>query len=655
MDYYGKAIKTVRFLSVDAVERANSGHPGTPMALATIAVELFANHLNYLPDQPDWPNRDRFVLSAGHASMLLYSVLYLSGYDLPLDELKRFRQLGSKTPGHPEHGLTPGVETTTGPLGQGFGNAVGMALAGKMAGARVNQGGSNLIDYRVYAIASDGDLMEGVSSEAASIAGHLGLDNLIVFYDDNAITIDGSTELAFSEDVEGRFRASGWAVQRIDGHDRAQVAQALERAKEEEQPSLIIAKTRIAIGAPNKEGTSAAHGAPLGKDEVRATKQAAGWPEEPDFVVPDGATEPFRRRVEVNRRVHQAWKRAVDELPEERARVYESVVHPKVPDDLFERLLAAAPEGKDATRSHGAKIQQRAAELVPAMVGGAADLVASTKTTVKTSTSIARGEYAGRNIHFGIREHAMGSITNGLALSGFFLPYASTFLIFSDYMRPPMRLAALMEQPVTYVFTHDSIFVGEDGPTHEPVEQVWALRLIPNLDVVRPADGLECAAAWSHALTRKDGPTALCLSRQAVPALARRDDFDPRELLNGAYVLTTDDDPEFVLVATGSEVGVAVDAKKLLNEKGRRLRVVSAPCLDAFARLSDEKREAVLPRRLRTVTLEAGVTAPWASIGGRDDIHLGVDRFGASAPYQELARAYGLTAQQVADAILERL
>ncbi|HEY6726043.1 MAG TPA: transketolase, partial [Polyangiaceae bacterium] len=593
MDNYEQAVQTLRFLAIDAVEKADSGHPGTPMALATAAVELFSQHLRYVPEAPDWPNRDRFVLSCGHASMLLYSILHLTGYDLPLDELKRFRQLGSKTPGHPEYGHTVGVETTTGPLGQGFTNAVGMALASKMAAARVN-GGAPLIDYRVYAFASDGDLMEGVSSEAASLAGHLGLDNLIVLYDDNHITIDGKTDLAFSEDVAARFAAYGWATQHVDGHDRAQLNQAFRRAQSAAKPSLIVARTTIAIGAPNKQGTSASHGSPLGKDEVRATKAAAGWPLEPEFHVPPGASDVFGPRLEENRRAYSAWQRAVEALPAEQKTRLNQVVTRQVPADLYAQLRASLEDKVDATRSHSGKIIQKLAELVPGLVSGSADLNASTKTDVKATTSVKAGAYQGKNLHFGIREHAMGGIVSGLALSGGFVPVCSTFLVFADYMRPSIRLAALMGLSVGYVFTHDSIFVGEDGPTHQPIEQVWSLRLIPNLDVFRPADALECAAAWAHTMLRKDGPTALCLTRQNVPQLERPAGFDPDTILRGAYVLASDAAPELAIVATGSEVGVAVAAKKLLNDRGRQVRVVSAPCWDLFRRQAADYQAAVL-------------------------------------------------------------
>jgi transketolase len=654
MDAFEKAVRTVQFLSVDGVEKAKSGHPGTPMALAAIGVDIFTRYLRYLPDCPDWPNRDRFVLSCGHASMLLYSLLHLAGYDLPLEELKNFRQWGSLTPGHPEHGLTAGVETTTGPLGQGFGNAVGMALASKMAGQRLNRPGSEVFDYRVFALASDGDLMEGVSSEAASIAGHLKLDNLIVVYDDNRVTIDGSTALSFSEDVGLRFQAYGWNVQRVDGHDPGEVRAALDQAtRASDRPQLIVARTHIGIGSPQQD-TSAAHGSPLGADSVKVTKEAAGWPLEP-FHVPDGADQLFRERVRENRPRFEAWERTVRDLDGARAETYKALLSRAVPESLFDELLASVESKDDATRSLAAKVEQRAAELVPCLVGGAADLAESTKTTLKGAADVGPGEYGGRNFHFGIREHGMGAILNGLALSGLFIPFGSTFLIFSDYMRPPIRLAALMEQQVVYVFTHDSVFLGEDGPTHQPIEQLAALRLIPNLDVVRPADALECAAAWTYALSRREGPTALALSRQKLPALKRPAGFDPKRMLAGAYVVREVERPDLVLIATGSEVHVAVDAAERLAGENLRVRVVSAPCWQAFQRKSAAEQAEVLPPGVRRASVEAGRTELWRAAIGRDGVAIGIDRFGASAPYQRIAEELGLTGEKIARTIVQKL
>jgi transketolase len=656
MDEFEKAVHTIQFLSAEAVEKAASGHPGTPMALAGITVDIFTRHLRYDPRAPEWPNRDRFVLSCGHASMLLYSTLHLAGYDLPLAELVAFRQWGSKTPGHPEHGLTPGVETTTGPLGQGVGNAVGLALAGKLAGARVNQPGSEVFDYRVFVLASDGDLMEGVSGEASSIAGHLGLDNLILVYDDNKITIDGSTELSFSEDVGKRYEAYGWFVQKVNGHAPDEVRKALDAAVAHRgSPSLIVARTTIGIGAPTKAGTSKAHGAPLGQAEIDAAKKAIGWPTEPFYVAPE-AKALFARRVEQNRPVREAWERLVAGLSGERADALKKLTSRAVPSDLLEQLAAVAGTLKaDATRNLGGAIEQKAAALVPALVGGAADLAESTKTTIKGSPDIKRGEFAGRNFNFGIREHGMAAIMNGLAVSGLFIPFGSSFLQFTDYCRPAIRLSALMEQQVVYVFTHDSIFLGEDGPTHQPVEHLWALRLIPNLDVVRPADPLECAAAWAHALERRHGPTLLVLSRQKNPIIERPADFDPRRILDGAYIAADAPNPEVTIIATGSEVGTAFAAKKVLEAKGKRVRVVSAPCWDAFERLAPEARAKVIPSDGLLVTVEAGATLGWAAVTGPKGLNIGIDRFGASAPYDRLATEFGFTGESVAAKVLERL
>ncbi|MGC4088497.1 MAG: transketolase [Polyangiaceae bacterium] len=656
MSNFEQAVHSIQFLSVDGVEAANAGHPGTPMALAGIAVDVFTRALRYNPKDPAWPNRDRFVLSCGHASMLLYSLLHMAGYDLPLDELKHFRQWGSKTPGHPEVGHTVGVETTTGPLGQGVGNAVGLAVAAKLAAARVNESGSELIDYRVFCLASDGDLMEGVASEASSIAGHLGLDNLIVIYDDNKITIDGSTELSFSEDVGKRYEAYGFFVQRVDGHNPEQVRAALDAAQAHRgSPSLIVARTTIGIGAPTKAGSSKAHGAPLGKVEAEGAKKNANWPLEPTFFVPEEARALFAARAAENQKVYDAWQKQKAALAPERAKKLAELLARAVPSNVFEELVKAVDGKADATRNTAAKIEQRAAALVPSLLGGAADLAESTKTTIKGSADVKRGEFGGRNFNFGIREHGMASVLNGLALSGFFIPFGSTFMIFSDYCRPSVRLSALMDQRVVYVFTHDSVFLGEDGPTHQPIEQLWALRLIPNVDVVRPADGLECAAAWAYALQREHGPTVLALSRQKVPELARPAGFDPKRVLDGAYVLSDAENPELTLIATGSEVHVALEAKGLLEAKGKRVRVVSAPCWDAFERLPKAQREAVLGKGTRRVTIEAGVTGPWRAVTGEDGISIGIDRFGASAPAERLAEEFGLTGAKVAARVLSEL
>lgn len=651
---FEEAVNTVRFLSIDAVEKAQSGHPGAPMGLAGIAVELFAHQLRYVPTEPNWPARDRFILSCGHASALLYSTLHLAGYDVTLDDLKAFRQWGSKTPGHPEYGHTPGVETTTGPLGQGIGNGVGMALASKLASARLGAHAA-LLDYRVFVLASDGDLMEGVAYEAASYAGHLQLDNLVVIYDDNQITIDGKAELAFSEDVGKRFEGLGWAVSRVDGHDPGAVHAALEEAKKAAKPALVIARTHIGFGSPGKQDSSSSHGSPLGAKEVEATKTKAGWPLEPTFRVPSGAAAVFADRLRENRARYEEWKRAVEALPADARAAFDAVVQRAVPAELYAELLAAAGNADDATRNHAGRIQQRVAALVPALVGGSADLAGSVKTLIKGAADVGPGAFAGRNLHFGVREHGMGSVMNGLALSGFFIPYGSTFLIFGDYMRPPMRLAALMNQQAIYVFSHDSVFLGEDGPTHQPVEQLWTMRMVPNLDVFRPADAMESAAAWAYALERRDGPTVLSLTRHTVPALPRAAAFDPRTILDGAYVVKAVDRPDLVLIATGSEVSVALEAAALLEAKGKRLSVVSMPCVDAFLRLPAARKDAILPPGVRRASLELGVSEPWKMITGLDGINIGIDRFGASAPFERLQEEFGVTAELVAKRIAAAL
>lgn len=653
MSDFDTAVKTIRFLAADAVEKANSGHPGTPMALAGIATDLFTRYLRYNPADPNWPNRDRFVLSCGHASMLLYSVLHLAGYDLPKEELTRFRQWDSKTPGHPEYGHTAGVETTTGPLGQGVSNSVGLALASKLAAARVNTDANELIDYRVFVMASDGDLMEGVASEACSLAGQLGLNNLIVIYDANNITIDGKAEISFREDVQKRFEAYGFSVSQVDGHDPGQVREALDAAVAETQrPTLIVAKTHIAIGAPTKQDTSEAHGAPLGADEIAAAKRAAGWPADESFRIPPEAYAPFKARVEQVKAEYDAWQRAVAGLRGEQRAAWETFTQPQT-EGLLTRLLEGLPDKPTATRASGGQVLQKAASLVPNLVGGAADLAASTKTDIKDGGFVTAQDYAGRNFHYGVREHGMGAIANGLALGGF-VPLSSTFLIFSDYMRPPIRLASMMKLQSIYVFTHDSFYVGEDGPTHQPIEQVSALRLIPGLDVVRPADAQECAFAWAHALARRDGPTAILLTRQNLPALPRPKDFDPNTMHQGAYVVSDAAEPSLVLIATGSEVSLALEAKALLETRGQKVRVVSAPCLELFTRQSKAVIDSVLGSAPR-VTLEAGSTAMWHRWLGGKGIALGIDHFGASAPAGELAQHFGFTAEAVTQQIITQL
>jgi transketolase len=674
------AINTIKTLAIDAVEQAKSGHPGLPMGAADYAFYLWTQHLRFDPQAPEWPDRDRFVLSAGHGSMLLYALLHLSGYDLPLDEIKRFRQWESMTPGHPEHGCAPGIETTTGPLGQGFGNAVGMAIAAQMAAERFNTPGFKIVNHRIWVIASDGDIMEGVQSEAASIAGHLALGNLTVLYDDNHITIEGETGLTFSEDVGRRFEAYGWSVQHIDGHDHAQIQKALAAAAAETaRPLLIVARTHIANGSPGKHDSSKAHGEPLGAEEVAATKRALGWPLEPLFLVPEEARRPFAARAEAGRRAHEDWRKRLEawsrERPDLRA-LWDRDQARAVPQDLFARLLevvtppAGSPPPKpEATRATSGKVLQKAAEMIPSLCGGSADLEPSTKTYIKASPAVGRGSFGGRNFHFGVREHGMGAVLNGMALHGGPIPYGATFLIFSDYMRPPIRLAAMTRLQVIYVFTHDSVFLGEDGPTHQPIEQLPGLRLVPNLTVVRPADSLEVALAWTLALERRDGPTALILTRQDVPPLRRRADFKPEEMRRGGYVLSEvggQDGPgvgakgaarlasaePLVLIASGSEVGPAQQAQEILAAKGIASRVVSMPCPSLFLEQDEAYRSSVVPRHAKSVVIEAARLIGWERVAGREALMIGLDRFGASAPWKVIADKLGFTGPRIADRIL---
>ena len=638
-------VNTVRALAMDAVEAAGSGHPGTPMALAPVAYVLWTKILAYDPSDPAWPDRDRFVLSAGHASMLLYAMLHLTGYDLPLEELKRFRQWGSRCPGHPERGVTPGVEVTTGPLGQGFANAVGLAIAERMLAARSNRPGHDVVDHFTYGICSDGDLMEGVSSEAASLAGNLGLGRLIMLYDDNHISIEGSTELAFCEQVATRFQAYGWQVSDVsDANDLDEVETALREAREEtSRPTLLIVRSVIGYGAPTKQGTAEAHGSPLGPDEVRAAKENLGWPHAEPFTVPEEALAVFRGAASKGGEDHRAW--------EERMSVYERE-HPELAAELRRMISGRLPDGWAdslptfddeaalATRQASAKVLGGIAPAVPELVGGSADLAPSTGTYLEGYPDVSCGDFSGRNFHFGVREHAMGSVMNGMAAHGGLRPYGGTFFVFSDYMRPAIRVAALSELPVVFVLTHDSIGLGEDGPTHQPVEHLASLRAMPNLLVLRPADANETAQAWRVALERDDGPTALVLTRQKLPALPV---VAEDAVAGGAHVVSAGED--VTLVATGSEVHLAIAARGLLAEEGISARVVSMPSWELFARRSPEERERVIPRGVPTLAVEAASSFGWSR--WVDDA-IALDRFGASAPAQDLFRELGLTPEDVA-------
>ena len=657
-------VNTIRTLSMDAVQQANSGHPGTPMALAPITYLLYTRVMRHSPEQPDWPGRDRFVLSCGHASMLLYSTLHLAGYDVSRDQIRRFRQLDSPCAGHPEYGHVPGVETTTGPLGQGISTAVGMALGERMLAARFDRGEHSPIDHFTYFIASDGDLEEGIASEASSIAGHLGLGKLVGFYDDNHISIEGDTALAFSEDVGARYEAYGWHVQNLHenlGLDTLQAAIDAAQA-ESGRPSLIIVRTHIAPGSPNKQDTHEAHGAPLGEEEVRLTKQVYGYPSLEPFFVADEALAHFRGCVARGREQQAEWQERFDayraEHPAEAAEL-ERYLARGLPAGFAADLPQKGPDaGMIATRKASQEVIQWAAAELPELVGGSADLAPSTLTLIAGGGSVEAGEYGGRNLHFGIREHAMGAIVNGLVLMGL-RAYGAGFLIFSDYMKGAIRLAAVMRIPSTFVFTHDSIGLGEDGPTHQPIEQLVTLRATPNLDVVRPAGFNETALAWRHALRQTDRPTALALSRQGLPVwdpAAVPDDAIER----GAYVLheTAGGDPQIILMGTGSEVHIANDATKLLEADGIRVRLVSMPCLDRFAEQDRAYRDQVLPPAVRArVAVEAASPLGWHRwVGDHGDV-VAMEGFGASAPAKVLYEHFGFTGAAVAErarAVLQR-
>jgi transketolase len=648
-------INTIRTLSMDAVQKANSGHPGTPMALAPVAYLLYTRVMRHSPEHPDWPARDRFVLSAGHASMLLYSILYLTGYGISLEDIKSFRQLGSPCAGHPEYGHAPGIETTTGPLGQGISTSVGMALAERML---VERFGEDVIGHFTYVIASDGDLEEGIASEASSLAGHLGLGRLIVFYDDNHISIEGDTKLAFSEDVGKRYEAYGWQVQNLH-EDLAldTMEAAVDAAKAEtDRPSLIILRTHIAQGSPNKQDTHGAHGSPLGEEEIRLTKQAYDWPSEEPFFIPDDALAHFREAVDRGREQYEAWERVFQDAPGRGE--LERILARKLPDGWDADVPRKGPDaGMIATRKASNEVIQWAAEQVPELVGGSADLAPSTLTLIDGGGSVEKGEYAGRNLHFGIREHGMGAIVNGLTLSGL-RAFGATFLIFSDYMKGAIRLAAIMHVPSIFVFTHDSIGLGEDGPTHQPIEQLATLRATPNLDVVRPAGFNETALAWAHALRQTDRPTALALSRQGLPV------WDPAgvpddAIARGAYVLKDcEGEPDLILMGTGSEVHQAHEALKILDAEGVKVRLVSMPCLDRFAEQDQAYVDSVLPPGVRArVAVEAASPLGWHRWVGPDGDIVAMEGFGASAPAKVLYEHFGFSGQAIADrarAVLER-
>jgi transketolase len=650
-----KAINTIRFLAADAVQTANSGHPGLPMGAAALAYVLWTRHLRHNPHNPKWPGRDRFILSGGHGCMLLYALLYLTGYDVSLEDLKQFRQWGSITPGHPEAHLTPGVEVTTGPLGQGFANGVGMAVAARHLAAVYNRSGFPVIDSHIYAIVTDGDLMEGLASEAASLAGHLQLGNLIYLYDDNRISIDGPTSLAFTEDRSLRFEAYGWQVLKVEnGNDLEAVDLAIQAAKVDPRPTLIVCRTEIGYGLPTRAGTEKAHGEPPGEEELRGAKKQLGWPLEPWFYVPTEVLDHFRQAVELGFQLEKAWVRGLDEYQAQ---------YPDLAQDLIRRLAGNLPAGWDgdvqefppdakglATRSASGKVLNALAGRIPELMGGSADLAPSNKTWINGTPAFQVDTPEGRNMHFGVREHAMGAIVNGMAAFGGIMPYGGTFLTFSDYMRPAVRLSALSPYPSIWIFTHDSIGLGEDGPTHQPVEHLAALRSIPGLVNIRPADANETAAAWRVAVGRRQGPTALMLTRQDVPILDRQIFAPASELARGAYVLADigDIEPEMILMASGSEVHLVIEAGGRLAAEGVNIRLVSFPSWELFAAQEPAYQEAVLPRHVSLrIAIEAGVTQGWHRwVGDRGQV-IGIDRFGASAPYQQIYQEFGLTSGNI--------
>ena len=648
-------VNTIRFLSVDGVQKANSGHPGMPMGAAAMAFTLWTRFLKHNPSNPHWPNRDRFVLSAGHGSMLLYSLLYLTGYQLTLDDLKQFRQWESKTPGHPERQAVAGIETTTGPLGQGFSTGVGMAIAQKYLAAYFNRPGHELVDYTIYAIVSDGDLMEGVSSETASLAGHLGLDNVIYLYDSNHISIEGSTDLAFTEDVGRRFEAYGWSVQSVaDGNDVEAISRALRTAHaEKERPSLIIVSTHIGFGSPNKQDTAEVHGSPLGDEEVKLTKEKLGWPLEPTFHVPVEVLAHCREAVDRGEHAEEEWQMRLKSYREafpELAADWDRLVKGELPPGWKTKIpVFSSAEKPLATRQASAKVLNAIAPALPMLVGGSADLAPSTSTYLKGMRDFRRGDHGARNLHFGVREHGMGAIVNGMALSGL-IPYGATFLIFSDYMRPTLRLAAMMEAHSIFVFTHESIFLGEDGPTHQPIEHLAALRAIPNMTVIRPCDANETAVAWEVAIEHKQGPVALLLTRQGLPIIDRAKYASAGGLARGAYVLgdAPDKTPKLILIATGSEVALALEASEKLTAEGIAVRVVSMPSWDLFEKQPQAYKDEVLPPTVTArLAVEAAIPMGWERYVGAKGAMIGMTRYGASAPYKVLAEEFGFTVANV--------
>lgn len=656
-DLQNRAINTIRFLSADGVQKANSGHPGLPMGTAAMAFTIWTGHLNHNPANPSWANRDRFILSGGHGSMLLYSMLHLSGYDVKIEDLKQFRQWGSITPGHPEFGMTPGVETTTGPLGQGFANGVGMAIAEAHLAGEFNQPGFDIIDHYVYAIVTDGDLMEGVAAEAASLAGHLKLGKLIYLYDDNRISIEGSTDLAFTEDRGKRFESYGWHVQHVsDGNDVTAIDAAIRKAKADSRPSLIVCRTTIGYGLPTRAGTAKAHGEPPGVEELAGAKKALGWPLEPDFYIPEDAASLFREALTRGEAAEKSWLEKFEKYTAE---------FPQLAADLTRRLAGEMPAGWEnalpefpadakgmATRVASGKTLNALSQVLPELMGGSADLAPSNNTWIEKSEAFSANNPSGRNIHFGVREHGMGSVMNGMAYHRGFIPFGATFLVFTDYVRPAMRLSALSHLKTIWVMTHDSVGLGEDGPTHQPVEHLASLRAIPNLTVIRPGDANETVEAWRAAVSKENGPTVLALSRQAMPTLDRNTFAPAAGLEKGAYVLKDfgNGSPRVILMASGSELGVIVEAAKLLEADGISARVVSFPSWELFEAQDAAYRESVLPSSIQArVSLEAGITQGWEKYTGSNGLRIGIDHFGYSAPAGVIFEKLGFTPAEVAD------
>lgn len=656
-------INTIRTLSMDAIQKANSGHPGAPMGLAAAAYVLWTRVLNHNPANPDWLDRDRFVLSGGHASMLLYSLLYLTGYQLSIDDIKNFRQWGSKTPGHPEFGHTQGVETTTGPLGQGVANAVGMAMAERHLASRFNRPGHEIVDHFTYVMCGDGDMMEGIASEASSLAGHLGLGRLICLYDDNNISIEGNTDIAFTEDVAARFKAYNWQVLTIeDGNNTDAIFEGLMAARSEtDKPSLIILKTHIAFGSPNKQDTADAHGSPLGEEEIRLTKECLQWENKEPFCVPEAALNHFRKCLETGAHAENDWKN--------RFQTYKAS-HSELTDQWVNAMSGFLPDGWDdkiplfsskdtpvATRAASGKVLNAIAEKLPTLIGGSADLAPSNKTYLSCSHEFQKNSYDGRNIRFGVREHAMGGIMSGMFLHNGLRPYGGTFLVFADYIRPSIRVASLMKLPLIYVFTHDSVAVGEDGPTHQPIEHLASLRIIPNLTVIRPADANETADAWRHAIRTSDGPVALILSRQKLPILDRIGTENTNHVSNGAYILKDGKgQPDIILIATGSEVHIAMEAANILAGKGIMARVVSMPSWELFEQRSASYRQTVLPPEItRRIAIEAGHTMGWEKYVGNQGVVIGINHFGASAPGSTNLKKFGFTTDNIVEKALTLL